>query len=136
MYSLLQAGILAKKLLRQYLGQHGYFKVQHIPGLWKNVSCPIQYNLCIDNFCVKYIVNKNLKHLFSALHTETYEIVEDLAGDLYCSINLEWNYGKHWVDIAIPIYAIKNLTRYNHLPPLKSQHCQYMPNPITYGKDK
>jgi hypothetical protein len=35
----------------------------------------------------------------------------------------------------MPIYAIKNLTRYNHPPPLKPQHCAYIPNPITYGKD-
>jgi hypothetical protein len=35
----------------------------------------------------------------------------------------------------MPIYAIKNLTSYNHLPPLKAQHCLYPPNPITYGKD-
>ncbi len=35
----------------------------------------------------------------------------------------------------MPIYAIKNLTRYNHLPPWKPQHCPYTPNPIAYGKD-
>jgi hypothetical protein len=89
----------------------------------------------MDNFGVKYIGNKNLKQLFPALHTETYEIVEDWVGDLYCSINLEWNYIKQWVDIAMPIYAINNLTRYNHLPPLKLQHCLYTLNPTAYGKD-
>jgi hypothetical protein len=35
----------------------------------------------------------------------------------------------------MPVYAIMNLTRYNHLPPLKFQHYLYTPNPITYGKD-
>ncbi len=35
----------------------------------------------------------------------------------------------------MPVYAIKNLTRYNHPPPLKPQHCPYTPNPIVYGKD-
>jgi hypothetical protein len=59
----------------------------------------------------------------------------DWAGNLYCGINLEWNCIKQWVDIAMPIYAIKNLTRYNHPPPLKPQHCLYTPNPIAYGKD-
>jgi hypothetical protein len=72
-----QAGILAIKLLCQCLGQHGYFKVQHTPGLWKLVSRPIWFNLCIDNFGVKYISDKILKHLFSALRTETYKIVKD-----------------------------------------------------------
>jgi hypothetical protein len=63
---------------------------------------------------VKYIGDKNFKHLFSALHTDTCTIVEDWAGNLYCGINLKWNNGKRWVDIAMPVYAIKNLTRYNH----------------------
>jgi hypothetical protein len=106
-----------------------------MPGLWKHVSQSIWFNLCIDDFGVKYIGNENLNHLFSVLCTETYKIVEDWTGNLYCGINLEWNYGKRWVDIAMPIYVIKYLTRYNHPPPLKPQHCPYTPNPITYGKD-
>ena len=39
------------------------------------------------------------------------------------------------MDIAMPIYANKNLTQYNHPPPSKPQHCPYTPNPIVYGKD-
>jgi hypothetical protein len=35
----------------------------------------------------------------------------------------------------MPVYAIINLTRYNHPPPLKPQYCPYTPNPIVYGKD-
>jgi hypothetical protein len=66
---------------------------------------------------------------------KTYDIVEDWAGDLYCGINLEWNYAKQWVDIAMPTYAIKNLTQYIHPAPLKLQHCPYTPNPFIYGKD-
>ncbi len=74
-------------------------------------------------------------HLFAALCTETYDIVEDWARDLFCGIKLEWNYAKQWVDIAMPTYAIKNLTQYNHPEPLKLQHCSDTPNPITYGRD-
>jgi hypothetical protein len=84
MYGLPQACILANKLLAQCLGQHGYFKVQHTPSLWKHASHPICFNLCIDNFGVKYIGNENLKHLFAALRTEMYEIVE--AEDLGCTL--------------------------------------------------
>jgi hypothetical protein len=35
----------------------------------------------------------------------------------------------------MPVYAIKNLTRYNHPQLLKPQHGLYDPNPITYCKD-
>jgi hypothetical protein len=135
MYGLPQAGILANKLLRKRLGQHGYFEVQHTPRLWKHILRPVWFNLCIDDFGVKYISDENLKHLFQALRTETYEIVEDWAGDLYWGIKLDWNYAAGWVDIGMPVYAITNLTQYNHPPPLRPQHCPYTPNPIVYGKD-
>jgi hypothetical protein len=62
MYGLPQAGILANKLLPQCLGQHGYFGVQHTPGFWKHNSQPIWFNLCINDFGVKYISDENLKH--------------------------------------------------------------------------
>jgi hypothetical protein len=107
MYGLPQASILANKLLRKRLGWHGYFEVHHTPGLWKHISCPVWFNLCVDNFGVKYISDENLKHLFQALCTETYEIVKDWVGDLYCGIKLKWNYAAKWVDIAMPVYAIK-----------------------------
>jgi hypothetical protein len=71
MYSLPQAGILANKLLQQRLGLNGYFEVQHMPDLWKHVSEIIWFNLCVDDFGVKYIGNENSKHLFAALCTET-----------------------------------------------------------------
>jgi hypothetical protein len=135
MYGLPQVGILANKILCQRLGQHGYFQVQHMPSFWKHVSWPIWFNLYVNNFGVKYIGIKNLKHLFFALRAETYKIVEDWAGNLYCGINLYWNNGKHWVDIAMPINAMKNLIRYKYPPPLKPQHSLYTPNTITYGKD-
>ena len=57
------------------------------------------------------------------------------GGELYCGITLNWNYAARWVVIAMPVYAIKNLTGYNHPPPLKPQHCPNTPNPIVYGKD-
>ncbi len=45
----------------------------------------------MDKFGIKYIGNKNLKHLFAALWTEMYNIVKDWMGDLYCGISLTWN---------------------------------------------
>jgi hypothetical protein len=57
------------------------------------------------------------------------------TGNLYCGINLSWNYDKGYVDLAMPQYVMKQLTRYAHPGPNKSQLCPYSPNPITYGKD-
>ncbi len=86
-------------------------------------------------FSIKYIGCKHLQHLYNALCKETYEIVEDRTGNLYCGITLKWNYEKHHVYLAMPAYVMKQLTKYSHVAPLKPQHCPYVPNPIKYGKD-
>ena len=52
MYGLPQAGILANKLLRTRLARHGYFEQPHTPGLWKHLSRPVWFNLCVDDFGV------------------------------------------------------------------------------------
>ncbi len=135
MYGLPQAGILANKLLKLHLACCGYFEQPHTPGLWKYASRPIWFNLCMDDFAIKYIGDEHLKHLFAALWTKTYKIVEDWKGNLYCGISLTWNYDKRYVDIEMPPYMAKQLLRYEHPHPSKLQHCPYNPNPIKYGQD-
>ncbi len=58
MYGLPQAGILANKLLKKRLRHHGYFEQPHTLGLSKHVSRPVWFNLCVDDFGIKYIGNK------------------------------------------------------------------------------
>ena len=41
MYGLPQAGILAKKSLKEYLSKHGYYKLNYIPGLFKHKTRPV-----------------------------------------------------------------------------------------------
>jgi hypothetical protein len=91
--------------------------------------------MCVNNFGIKYIGDEHLNHLFAALWTETYEIVEDWKGNLYCGISLTWNYNKRYVHIAMPTYMAKQLLRYEHPHPTKLQHYPYNPNPIMYGQD-
>jgi hypothetical protein len=131
-YRLPQAGVLANKLLKERLAQHRYFEQ---PELWKHVSHPVWFNLCVDDFGIKYIGKENLQHLYDVLRKETYKIIEDLEGNLNCGITLKWNYAKHHVDLAMAKYVMKQLTKYGHVAPLKPQHCPYLPNPIKYGKD-
>jgi hypothetical protein len=71
MYGLPQAGILVNKLLKKRLGHYGFFKQPHTPGLWRHVSHPVWFNLCVDDFGIKYIGIKNLQHLYNALRKET-----------------------------------------------------------------
>lgn len=67
MYGLPQAGVLANKLLKERLARHGYFEQPHTPGLWKHVSRPVWFNLCVDDFGIKYIGREHLRHLYDAL---------------------------------------------------------------------
>jgi hypothetical protein len=72
---------------------------------------------------------------YNALRKETYDIVEDRVGNLYCGINLSWHYDKGYVNLSLPKYVMKQLTHYAHSAPVRPQHCPFFPNPITYGKD-
>jgi hypothetical protein len=102
----------------------------HIRLGYGNISQPL-----FGDFGVKYIGEDNLKHLFASLQTETFNIVENWKGNLYCGITLNWNYTQRYVDIDISKYVRQQLVQYAHPTPAKPQHCPYAPNPITYRKD-
>jgi hypothetical protein len=89
MYGLPQAGILANKLLKKHLAKYGYFEQPHTPGLWRHESRQIWFNLAVNDFGIKCIGKGNLQHLYVALQKETYNIVEDRTGELYCGIDLK-----------------------------------------------
>ena len=133
MYGLPQAGILANKLLKERLLEHGYYEVQHTPGLFAHTHRPIWFTLVVDDFGIKYIGKEHVDHLFSVLK-QHYEIEIDWGGKLYCGISLNWHYDKKYVDIAMPNYVQKQLIKYQHQKPKRPQHCPYQPNPIFYGK--
>jgi hypothetical protein len=134
MSGLPQAGKLANKLLKKCLARHVYFEQPHTPGLWKHGTRPIWFNLCVDDFGIKYIGREHLQHLYKALRKKTYKIVKDLEGNLYCGIALKWNYAKHYVVLAMVKYVMKQLTKYGHVAPLKPHHCLYLPTLINTAR--
>jgi hypothetical protein len=90
MYSLLQAGILANKLLKQRLNSKGYYNCQHTPGLWRHVWRDISFCLIVDNFGIKSTSCNHVLHLKTTLE-EHYTITMDWDGSLFCGINTDWN---------------------------------------------
>lgn len=58
-YGFPQAGYLANKLTTKNLEPHGYYDVDHTPGLWRHKKRPIQLSLVCDNFGVKYAGNEH-----------------------------------------------------------------------------
>ncbi|KAL7465450.1 hypothetical protein ACHAXS_005954 [Conticribra weissflogii] len=127
-WGLLQAGILANKLLKKRLQPHGYYKVPNTPGLFKHATKPIQFTLVVDDFRVKYISLEHAQHLFNTLK-QYYTILEDWEGKLYCRVSLNWNYEQQCIDILMPGYIAKVLQTYNHdAPPAhNTHHIQHLP---------
>jgi hypothetical protein len=91
MYSLSQADILAHRLLKQRLNEHGYQKSQVTPGLWKHALRPISFTLCIDNFGMKYIGQEHTEHLLQVLNMH-YKCLQDWDGKKYLGMDIDWDY--------------------------------------------
>ncbi len=66
-WGLLQAGILANKLLQKGVASHGYFECIKTPSLWQHAWCPIQFTLAVDNFGVKYVGKEHVDHLIQCI---------------------------------------------------------------------
>ena len=130
------AGAVSNALLKKRLAPKGYYEVPHTPGLWKHISRPISFSLVVDDFGVKYEGKEHVKHLIAALK-EHYTISEDWTGGLYCGIKLEWNYAKQlsdrYVELSMPGYIEKVLTKYNHPTPKKPVNTPYRVAPKKFG---
>eukprot|EP00804_Cyclotella_cryptica_P022272 CCRYP_018126-RA/>CCRYP_018126-RA protein AED:0.26 eAED:0.24 QI:0/0/0/1/0/0.33/3/0/620 len=132
-YGLPQAGILANKLLKRRLATDGYFELPHTPGLFKHISRLVQFTLVVDDFGIKYIGQEHLNHLLQSIRKH-YDVKVDHTGSLYCGITLHWNYKEKYLDISMPGYVTKQLTKYNHPLPSKPVNTPWEPYPIKYGK--
>lgn len=132
LYGLPQTRILANKLLRKRLKPHGYYKLPYTPGLWKHISQPVQFSLVVDDFSIKYVGEQHAQHLLNALK-EDYEFSDDWKGELYCGITLQWNYDKRHLDISMPGYTGKQLTRYKYVKLTKPVNTPLQLIPRMYG---
>ncbi len=107
-WGLPQAGILANKLLRKRLLPHGYYECANTPSLWKHSTCLIVFTLVVDDFGVKYVGKEHADHLIQFLKTD-YELTKDWTSNLYCGIQLVWDYSAQTLDISMPRYIKKML---------------------------
>jgi hypothetical protein len=84
MYGLLQAGMLANKLLKERLDKHGYFETMHTPGLWKHITRPVIFALVVDDFGIQYVGKEHAHHLIAALKQDYEAVTTDWEGELFC----------------------------------------------------
>eukprot|EP00804_Cyclotella_cryptica_P000197 CCRYP_016181-RA/>CCRYP_016181-RA protein AED:0.36 eAED:0.35 QI:0/0/0/1/0/0/2/0/414 len=132
MYGLPQAGILANKLLAKCLAKAGYYQCQHTPGLWWHMWCPITFCLVVDDFGIKTVGLKHTKHLHQALEKH-YECSMDWKGELFCGVQLDWDYKNRTVRLSMPDYVRSALHKFAHPQPARPQHSPYKAAPISYG---
>jgi hypothetical protein len=106
----------------------GYYECKHTLGLWKHATSPISFTLVANNFGMKYVNKDDVIHLIQCLKKK-YELTRDWNTNLYCGIELNWNYNSRTPDILMPGYIINQLQKYKHAIPAKPQHCPYTPQP-------
>jgi hypothetical protein len=133
MYGLPQAGRLANELLAKRLDKEGYYQCQYTPGLWRHKWRPITFSLVVDDFGIKTVGLSHARHLKNTLE-KYYEVTVDWNGKLFCGIKLDWDYKNRTVNLSMPDYIPKALTRFQHKPPSKPQHAPYKSAPIQYGE--
>ena len=133
MYCLKQAAILAYEQLKNNLAPHGYHPIPNTVGMWKHDTKPIQFCLCVDDFGIKYVHKKDIEHLIETLKAH-YTIKIDWSGRNYCGLTLDWDYQARQVDISMPGYIKKLLTRLAHPPPSKPRHAPHAWSQPIFGR--
>ena len=109
-----QADMLANKLLKCRLAQHGYYEVCHTPGYWRHTWRPIDFTLVVDSFAVSYKENEHALHLVQTL-CKYYEAVSvDWKGTLYCGITLKWDYRQKTCELSMPGYVQQAVDKFQH----------------------
>jgi hypothetical protein len=126
MYGLPQAGLIANELLEKWLNEHGYCQSKLIPGLWTQITQPIQFTLVVDDFGVKYIGKEHAPHLHKVLEAH-YKLTCDWTGQRYISITLDWDDKQSQVHLSMPDYVKKALKQFCY----EMKHQQHSPYPIT-----
>ena len=121
MYRLPQAGILANERLVGHLARSGYIQTRHTPGLFTHTTRPIAFTLVVDDFGINYVEKEHATHLLDCLKSQ-YVITEDWTGSVYCGLTLQWNYTLRTVDVSMPGYIAKALTRFGITNPTRPQH--------------
>ena len=134
-YSLPQARKLANTDLKEHFTLYGYFEVAHTPVLWRHITRPIKFSLVVDDFGVKYVHKDDTNH-FANSPKNAYQLAEDWTGGLYCGITLKLNYNKRdrWLEISMPGYIKKQLSKYKHPTTKWPQHSPYPCTLKTYDK--
>ena len=135
MYGLKQAARLAYEDLKKHLKKFGYEPDPIAQNIWKHSTRKTKFCLCVDDFGVQYFNADDAKHLINALKNK-YDITVDFTGKNFCGLHLDWNYTNGWVDISMPNYVTKTLTKLNYDCTKRNQNSPHKWTIPMYGKNR
>ncbi|GAX27152.1 hypothetical protein FisN_13Lu334 [Fistulifera solaris] len=133
MYGLPQAGKLANDQLIARLAPHGYHPVPHTHGLWRDSRSDLTFTLVVDDFAVKYTDDRDVHRLLQTLRDTGYRLSKDWSGSRYVGLNLDWDYNNRTVDLSMPGYIERALTRFQHPTPTAPEDSPHPWQQPTYG---
>ena len=133
MYGLKQAAILAYNQLCKRLNEAGYKPIIGSAGMFRHVTRPTIFCLCIDDFGIKHYSNDDLDHLLQTLGKH-YEYSIDHTGTDFCGLHYTWNYDQGFVDVSLPQYIQTTLARLQHKPPKSPQYSPHHHYAVRYTK--
>ena len=133
MPGLKQAGKIANDRLMKHLDKYGYRPCPITPALWKHETNGVTFALVVDDFGVKYVGQENFDHLINALN-DLYTITVDHDGKNFLGLTLKWDYINGHVDISMPGYIAKILTRFQHVTRRRTQNSPHEWRVPKYGQ--
>lgn len=133
MYGLKQAAVLVYNNLIKNLKYDGYKPIPQTDSYWQHTKYPTIFCRYVDDFSVKKFQNNDLQNLISSL-IKYYKISTDFSGKNYCGLTITWNYDNGYVDVSMPDYIEKALTKFQHSPPPTPQFALHAWNPPKYGQ--
>ena len=104
MYGLPQAAVLAYDQLCAHLEPAGYIPIPGTSGMFKHVTRPTIFCLCVDDFGIKYYSKDDANHLITTLRAK-YDCSVDWEGKNFCGLHYDWHYSKQYVDVSLPNYV-------------------------------
>jgi hypothetical protein len=86
----------------------------------------------VDDFLIGYVGKENADHLLEVLEND-YTVTKDWDATAYCGLTLKWDYINRTVDISMPGYVERALTRFEHQTPNRRQDSPHPWQKPVYG---
>ena len=84
--------------------------------MWKHSTRDILFNLCVDNFGIKYYNKDDVNHLITTVSTK-YKVKADWNGSNFLGFSLDWQYDRGHVTLTMPKYLPNSFKKLQHPTP-------------------